>query len=83
MKLLFPMDRREKTMKAYMKEQNIKAEKNGKIYILESIDTYDGYNTMHLNMVNVEDQEDTTQEICYFVEESVKECLQENDYKIV
>lgn len=66
-----------------MKKNNIKADKDGKTYILESIEVYDEYNTMHLNMININDSEDIEQEICYFTEESVKECLEANGYKIV
>lgn len=70
-------------MKKYMENKNIKARKEDKTYLLESIEVYDGIDYMHLNMVNINDQEDTETEICYFLEESVKECLEWNEYEIV
>lgn len=71
-------------MRTYLENKVIYASnEEEKIYKVQSIETYDGYNWMHLNLVNVADEEDTEQEICYFMEESVKECLEANGYTIV
>lgn len=71
-------------MKAYLGNKAIFAKnEEEKVYKVESIQTYDGYDWMHLDLVNVEDEEDTEHEICYFMEENIKECLEANGYTIV
>lgn len=71
-------------MRTYMENKAIRVKNDdGKIYKLKSIETYNGYDWMHINLENVEDEEDTEQVICYFMQESVKECLEWNEYTIV
>lgn len=93
-------------MKAYLEGKAIFVKNDDKlVYKVESMEIYDGYNSLRLNLVLVsgwdyvnpdmndmqgwcpadrfiEDVQDV-QEICYIMEESVKECLEANGYEVL
>ena len=93
-------------MKAYLEKKTIYAKNEEKlVYKVESIEIYDGYDSLRLNLVLIcgwdyinpdasdkqgwcpankfiEDVQDT-QEICYIMSESIKECLETNGYEIL
>lgn len=69
-------------MKAYLENKSFNVTDGEKIYKVKSIETYDGYDSLRLNLENVDDPEDTTQEICYIMQESITECLEANGYEI-
>lgn len=93
-------------MKSYLEGKAIFVKNDDKlVYKVESMEIYDGYNSLRLNLVLVsgwdyvnpdmndmqgwcpadrfnEDVQDV-QEICYIMEESVKECLEANGYEVL
>lgn len=93
-------------MKAYLGSKAIFVKNDDKlVYKVESMEIYDGYDSLTLNLVLVcgwdyvnpdenniqgwckpdrfiEDVQDV-QEICYVMEESIKECLEANGYEIL
>ena len=94
------------TMKTYLESKAIYVKNDDKlVYKVESIETYDGYDSLRLNLVLVcgwdyvnPDENDIqgwcsadrfigdvqdVQEFCYVMEESIKECLEANGYKIL
>ena len=70
-------------MKAYLENKSFLVTNGEKIYKAKSIETYDGYDSIRINLENVEDENDTEQEICYIMSESVTECLNANGYEIL
>lgn len=93
-------------MKTYLGSKAIFVKNDDKlVYKVESMEIYDGYDSLRLNLVLVcgwdyvnpdknniqgwckpdrfiEDVQDV-QEICYVMEESIKECLKANGYEIL
>lgn len=93
-------------MKTYLGSKAIFVKNDDKlVYKVESMEIYDGYDSLRLNLVLVcgwdyvkpdknniqgwckpdrfiEDVQDV-QEICYVMEESIKECLEANGYEIL
>lgn len=69
-------------MKAYLESKSFNVTDGEKIYKVKSIEIYDGYDSLRLNLENVDDPEDTEQEICYIMQESITECLEANGYEI-
>ena len=69
-------------MKAYLESKSFNVTDGEKIYKVKSIEVYDGYDSLRLNLENVNDPEDTEQEICYIMQENIIECLEANGYEI-
>jgi len=86
-------------MQAYLEDKTFFVN-NGDdlIYKVESMEIYDGYDSLRLNLVLVGGQNETgiwlsfysfpedaqfEQEICYIMQESVKECLEANGYEVL
>ena len=69
-------------MKAYLENKSFNVTDGEKIYKVKSIEVYDGYDSLRLNLENVNDPEDTEQEICYIMQENIIECLEANGYEI-
>ena len=71
-------------MRVYLEESKIYCKNvEGKVYEVKYYEGWDGYESIHLNLVNIHDEEDTETVPCYFMSESVKECLEANEYTII
>ena len=70
-------------MKAYLESKSFNVTDGEKTYKVKSIEIYDRYDSLRLNLENVNDPEDTIQEICYIMQESITECLEANGYEIL
>ncbi len=70
-------------MRTYLKKESFNVTDGEKTYKVKSIETYHGYTWAHVNLENVNDEEDTMQEIFYFLKESLEECLEANGYDII
>ena len=70
-------------MKTYLENKAFNVTDGEKIYKVKSIEMYDSYDSIRLNLENVNDPEDTEQEICYIMQENIIECLKANGYEII
>ena len=70
-------------MLTYLEKESFNVTDGEKTYKVKSIETYHGYTWAHVNLENVDDEEDTMQEIFYFFKENLEECLKANGYYII
>ena len=70
-------------MNVYLENKAFNVTDGEKIYKVKSIDVYHGHDWMYIELENVNDPEDTIQEICYIMQEGIIKCLKANGYEII
>ena len=70
-------------MKAYLEDKRVYVRnEDGVLFRVESIEAYDGYDTLHINLTMVDNENESDTVIQYFIKESMIDALEGNGYTI-